>query len=394
MTLPNITDIKRISKVFQGLVDFIGDHRESSEGITVPEHIQTLVLNLRVAHEAFEEGIEEYMHAKKDDLSEVKTVKRIIEESPYYLTVKDKRGYLPIFSATCYESSFPTLIPLLAKAGVQYGVGGDGGRGGLLVENNNRENVLNNMTFIGHFDSMKALLNAEPPLLIKSDVVKYELIHEAAAGNKIDMMKMMIEMDPAALYGTASSTGVLPIHCTRSVDAFRLLLKSAVEYDPKHSSIGGLFAKDNDGIMPIKNIIEDVGTEDLFTCIEQTLSTYKDIPILHKAILHAPECLHDIITTFPDSCFLRDENGRLPIHVALETGMKWSSELSSIMNANSEHLDEVDPVTKLCLGALAAVKPTCGLRTINYLMLKHPKNAKVTASCSDQEQCKRRKLNH
>jgi ankyrin repeat protein len=392
MTLPNINDIKRISKVFQGLVDFIEDNRKLSEGITVTEEIQSLVLNLHVAHETFDKGIAEYMHAEKEDLSEIKTVEKIIGESPYYLTVKDEYGNLPIHSAAWDESSLPTLIPLLAKAGIQHGVGGESGRGGLLVENSSGTNTLTCMTDQGNFDAMKALLNAQPPLLIKSDIVENGLIHKAVKVNELNMMKMMIEMDPKALY-KRDSDGNLPIHCVNSQDAFKLLLQSAVDCDPNHSSIGGLFTKDGFGYMAINLITDKFNKKCVITCLEQVLSTHKDIPILHKAILYTPRYVRDIIENFPDSCFLRDDSGRLPIHVSLETGMKWSLVFLSIMNANSEHLGEVDPVTKLHLGDLAAVEPSCGLRTINYLMLKHPKNVNVAALTSDEERCKRRKLN-
>jgi ankyrin repeat protein len=396
MTLPDIKDIKRISKVFQGLVEFIEEnHDQSSDEITVPEEIQSLVLKLQVDHESFGKGIEEYMHKKKRNVSEVKTVERIIEESPYYLTVKDVDGDLPIHTAARDGSSFPTFIPLLAMVGIQHGVGGKGGKGGLLVQDHRRRSPLSLMVRVGNFDAMKVLFNAKPPLLVKSDVRERYLIHHSVYYNKLELMKMMIELDPAPLYKTNSSDK-LPIHCAESLDAAKLLLKSASEYDPKHSSIGGLFSKDKKGEMPINIIINTFGKEHVMRCIEQALSTNKDIPILHKVILHTPEYIHDIITSFPDSCFLRDDDGRLPIHVALETGMKWSSALLLIMNANSEHLDEVDPVTKLCTSALAAAKPASDLRTINYLTLKYPKNLKVSAlsSSTQEQQRKRQKLNH
>jgi hypothetical protein len=378
MTLPNVFQIKRISEVFQGLVDLIEDNNDQcSEGISVPEHIQALVLNLQVAHETFETGIEEFMHSEKQDHSEVKTVERIIEKCPYYLTVEDDDGDLPIQNAARNISSFSTLVPLLAKAGIQHGVGGEHGRGGLLVRDSDNCPAICRITRNGHVDAMKALISATPPLLKKSDVYEFYLIHIATLGNNLEMIKMMIEIDPAAVYKTWSS-GELPISDAKSLDAFKLLLQSGVEYDPKHSSIGGLFAKDNNGIIPINRIVKRFGKENTMECIRQCLSPNKDIPILHKVIIHTPEYIYDIMTSFPDACFLRDDSGRLPIHVALETGMKWSSELSAIIYANSEHLDEVDPVTKLDSIALAVVEPASDSRTINYL--KYPKNEKDIAS--------------
>jgi hypothetical protein len=148
--------------------------------------------------------------------------------------------------------------------------------------------------------------------------------------------------------------------------------------------------------MAINHMIDKFGKEDTWECIEDALSTNDDIPILHKTILHAPEYINDVVASFPDACLLCDKNGHLPIHVALETGMKWSMTLIFIMNSNLEHLGDVDPLTKLCPGALAAVKPSSGFRTVYYLMSKYPKHAQITVSGSDEGQGKRKKqkLNH
>jgi ankyrin repeat protein len=188
--------IERISKVFQGLVQFIEEnHDQSSDEVTVPEEIQSLVLHFQVAHEHFGKGIEEYMHTEKRNVSEVKTVERIIKDGPYYLSVKDEDGDLPIHTAAMDGSSFPTFIPLLAKAGIQHGVGGKKGRGGLLVQDHEGCNSLSSMAYVGNYDAMKILLNAKPPLLRKSDVRKCCLMHNAVVSNNLDLMKMMIKMD-------------------------------------------------------------------------------------------------------------------------------------------------------------------------------------------------------
>jgi hypothetical protein len=76
--------------------------------------------------------------------------------------------------------------------------------------------------------------------------------------------------------------------------------------------------------------------------------------------------------------------------------MKWSLSLILIMNANLEHLGDVDPLTKLYPGALVAVKPLSGLRTVYYLMSKYPRHAQIFVSGSDEGQgkTKKQKLNH
>jgi hypothetical protein len=91
--------------------------------------------------------------------------------------------------------------PLLEKAVVQHVVGGEIRRGGLLVLGDCcGGNKLGGMALNGRFNAIKAFLNAKPPFPIQSDVSKYSLIHAGTIGKKLDMMKMMIEIDPKALY--------------------------------------------------------------------------------------------------------------------------------------------------------------------------------------------------
>jgi hypothetical protein len=42
-------------------------------------------LNLQVSHETLEKGIVKYMLAEKQDLSDVKTIERFIEETQFFL---------------------------------------------------------------------------------------------------------------------------------------------------------------------------------------------------------------------------------------------------------------------------------------------------------------------
>ena len=85
-----------------------------------------------------------------------------------------------------------------------------------------------------------------------------------------------------------------------------------------------------------------------------------------------PEQFNQTIHRFPHSLFLRDENNRLPIYIALERGLKWSIGLVAIMSANMSYLNQKDPVTGYYPFALAAEEPRCDLRTIYYLLRMHP----------------------
>jgi hypothetical protein len=73
MTLPNITDLKRITKVFHGLLDYIGhcndQSSEESEETHVPDDVQSFVLKLQGAYETFEKDVTNYMHQEKRNAS-------------------------------------------------------------------------------------------------------------------------------------------------------------------------------------------------------------------------------------------------------------------------------------------------------------------------------------
>jgi hypothetical protein len=376
-------DLKRITKVFHGLLDLLESENLVGNLDRIPPHILSLVQNFYFAHGTFNEGINEYMHKRKRDVSEFKTVERVVEEGPVYLAVEDKSGRLPIDCAACDNSSASTYVPFLAKVCIRHGVLIDESkRGGLLIRDTRDRAPLHMLVGTGNLDALKALQNSKPPLFKTTDISTQNLIISAVSNGQLDMMKWLIHVNPGAVYSSHQQSylsGTLAIHCAQqSFEATKYLLESAIKYDPHHSSIGGLFTKNHMGVIAIDLIIRQLGKEKAMKCIEESLSTNKDIPILHKVILHTPEHIDDIITSFPDSCFLRDENGRLPIHVALETGIKWSTSLMTIMNSNSEHLDEIDPVTKFCPIALAAVEPSSDLRTINYLLQKHPKQVQFS----------------
>jgi hypothetical protein len=91
------------------------------------------------------------------------------------------------------------------------------------------------------------------------------------------------------------------------------------------------------------------------------------------------------MTRFPDSVLVRDDGNRLPIHVALESGMSWSPDLVSIINANRPHLKDNDPVTGWPPFVLAAMEPSCGLMTTFYLLKKHPEHGQKMYNNNDND---------
>ena len=90
-----------------------------------------------------------------------------------------------------------------------------------------------------------------------------------------------------------------------------------------------------------------------------------------RTIQRTPQYVSHALIRFPDLVYNRDKNDRLPIHYALENGMEWNNELVTMIVGNQQHLKDCDPVTKLPLLALAAMEPSCDLRTIYYLLSKN-----------------------
>ena len=93
------------------------------------------------------------------------------------------------------------------------------------------------------------------------------------------------------------------------------------------------------------------------------------------------------VNTFPDSVYECDPcDSRLPVHIAVERGMKWSMELILLMNATQQYLKYVDPVTKLPVFALAGMSDdSCDLRTIYHLLRKNPEQIDVLKDGSCRE---------
>ena len=87
-----------------------------------------------------------------------------------------------------------------------------------------------------------------------------------------------------------------------------------------------------------------------------------------------PAYFSEVIKRFPESVHVRDKNGRLPIHIALEKGMEWSTELAYLLVTSQEYLKEVDPVTNWPPFVLAGMGESCDLRIIYDLLRKHPEH--------------------
>ena len=134
-------------------------------------------------------------------------------------------------------------------------------------------------------------------------------------------------LKPSSLFQKCSG-GYYPItHAKKNIDIAQYLLKRALKYNPHHHSIGGLISTCDNGETLLQTFISRFGRQRTWDMLEREISPYKNVPILHRMIEHAPEETMEVFNRFPHSIYLRDEKNRLPIHVALEKGMnqvaKW-----------------------------------------------------------------------
>ncbi len=267
------------------------------------------------------------------------------------------------------------FVPLLTRIGLDNRVGGEGGGGGLLVRMN--PNVAASLPLVDileqdDVETVKVLVDKK--LLLQKDVRNEGLLIWATLYQSIECVKFLADLDPSSLL--RAPRGVIPLKmCSISlycnIHVVKYLIKKTMQHYPTHETIGGLFSF-GAGKCALDALIQRFRKNEMWDTIEECLSPYKDLPILHKVIKYMPKQTMNTIRAFPQSVFLRDNQNRLPIHIALETGMPWSDGLVSVLNANMSHLRDQDPVTAFYPFALAASEPSCDLKTVCYLLKLHP----------------------
>jgi len=300
----------------------------------VPDEIDNLVKELLAAHDKFIEGIDYFMHSENHTKSDTETIKIIINTCPQLLSTKDEYGYLPIHAAACSKNTSHTA--LLAMIGFRNGIGG---RGGLLVKDGSRYNVLQYIASskVNILTLLEDLRNADPPLLLKEDVAKYCLLHFASCNKFYDRASFFADLDPECLFLADKSKGALPLHyaCSRheniekynSIGMAKFCIERAIQHNPKHSSIGGLFAVDKDKRTALRCMIDRYGEQNTWECIEHILLPYENIPILQKVIEYEPDQVNLVLDRIPQSFNTPDEQNRLPIDIAAANGFKWEKNL-------------------------------------------------------------------
>merc|ERR1712038_731179 len=81
-------------------------------------------------------------------------------------------------------------------------------------------------------------------------------------------------------------------------------------------------------------------------------------------------CTDDDVITHP--AMVRDRDGRLPLHIGAEIGLKWHNGLNKILDAYSAAVEIPDPLSGLYVFMLAAVGDEYDLNGIFRLFVEQP----------------------
>mmetsp|Transcript_1614 Transcript_1614/g.2138 ORF Transcript_1614/g.2138 Transcript_1614/m.2138 type:complete len:450 (+) Transcript_1614:273-1622(+) len=391
----------------------------------LPDEINDAIKAVINARKNFIKVVDRFVH-NVDDTSKEEIVHDIIEICPQILSSRNKHGLLPIHTA-CFRDSNSIFVPMFAKAGLKHEVSGIHGRGGLLAETSKGNNTLELLA--GSTDAcyendkclvetMKALMNASPPLLQKEELYHQGYLLKALANERVAMTKFLIGFDKMKLYEDVLSntytknssevkgTGTWPIHVVTALgeqtqdskanyELFKYLLQTGMKNrslitDRGHDDyMGGLFAIDSrTNISTFELAMKSFGEAKTWNCITSCIPpSSTDHCILQRAIALPVKYLGGFMSRYPKSFFKRDDNGSLPIHAALKEGVEWSTELISIINANMNALQSHDPCYNMHPFVLAAAGPKCDLTAIYYMLSLHPEHITHGIRKSNSDAC-------
>ena len=126
------------------------------------------------------------------------------------ILLKKRYDRLPIHSTLCDNCQFSIpFIPFLAEQGVKFNVGGEGNRGGMLLEDpNSNKNILETLAGLKktsndvYYDSLcldTMMRLKEANLLIKEDVKVHDLLYCACFPECKSRFDYLLGLDPGAL---------------------------------------------------------------------------------------------------------------------------------------------------------------------------------------------------
>lgn len=386
---------EKATQLTQGLLDL-----RDNENVDISEDISQSIDAILAAQQKLVRQIDDYINNHKplqqSEEDKFKTVSKIVETYPDFLATKDQHGMIPCHYKAINSKKHSKYLELYTKIGVKHGIGGRDGRGGLLVTDNRGHNALH---FLNDPQVFEMLREMDPPLFYIEDVKKYNLLQNAIVNHGEYLVKYFCDIFPSYLY-QLDEGNKLPIHHAIIAwwqyfkddadpennyfkylqETVSILLRKSLTHPISYESIGGLFTKIENGVLVIDYLVDKFGNDRTWELVENALSSSNfTFPLLIQTIKQAPKHCAEVIQRFPDSVYARDKDRRLPIYVALESGMRWSISLLFLLTASQAYLKDVDPVTKLPPFVLAGTGTSCELKTIYGLVRKYPDHVEILA---------------
>ncbi len=214
----------------------------------------------------------------------------------------------------------------------------------------------------------------------------------------VNSIKIFIEKYPECLrYSTNSNQKLLPIHkacqfkfrrrakrenSRDSQSLFQLLLHETIRtgvFKKSDQSMGGLFKSDENNVDGLGFLVQNVGKNTAWDWILHGLANLDGLPILQAIIQNvkrkdATLPLRKTIQFFGSKVAkVRDDQGNLPLHVAISKSTDWDDGLSDIIAAFPGALEENFNSTGLSpFASIILAKDEFELCTLYSVILFHP----------------------
>jgi hypothetical protein len=249
--------------------------------------------------------IAHFLHYELNDQKQSEDdIRTLIQCVPNALSYEDEDGRLPIENAVWRYTSNNTLmdtravsfVPLLAEEGMKHNVGGEGTRGGLLRNDEDECNVLNNLSRVSendrdvdHVSFDLQYLNAikrlrQMNLFQKEHIQNHDLLWESCDSIRSYRFNYLADWEPALLRESQSQNDVdgdgdgdsLLHWCTSLYDisVFKTVLRTTLRHFPHE--LGLLLLENSQGCTPFRKAYQEFGKEEAWktiqTCLDESAS--------------------------------------------------------------------------------------------------------------------------
>jgi len=117
---------------------------------------------------------------------------------------------------------------------------------------------------------------------------------------------------------------------------------------------------------------EEYGIDNVMKIIKECIPPFASYPILHHVIKNSPRYMNDFARQYPSAVFLIDEQQRLLVHVASDSGTTVKTDAMMILRMKDEEMAEKNPVSDLYPFMIATSAGKCDLSPSNYLLRRNP----------------------